>query len=259
MERRNFLHASMAALVPASATSASSQDQLRFRAPTRYIDSEHREIQTLVVQIAPSSLEPRERAVRIHDYVRDQIKFGWAADFYDQPASKVLESRVGFCNTKGTLFAAMLRAADIAARQYFVDIDAKILLPFLDPGVPYVDHSFVEVLLDRRWHRTDSYIVDSPLYTVASSRLQAQRKVLGFGIHREGTRDWDGRTDSFSQFVRSPASPVLTTRDYGVLDDIGAFYASGNGVNRLGLLAKLGFGFFARTANQRIEALRGAS
>lgn len=232
---------------------------MRFLSPTPYIDSEHPAIKTLVAQIAPMALDPRERAVRIHNHVRDQVKFGWAPDFYDQSASAVLKSGVGFCNTKGTLFAAMLRAAGIAARQHFVDIDARILSPFIDPGTLYVDHSFVELWLGDRWYRTDSYIVDRPLHAVALLRLQQGGQVLGFGVHRDGTIAWDGRTDSFCQFVQSSASPALSTRDYGVYDDIGAFYASGNGVNKLSFALRLGFGFFARSANRRIETLRGAA
>jgi transglutaminase-like putative cysteine protease len=170
----------------------------------------------------------------------------------------VLDAGVGYCNTKGTLFVAMLRAAGIPARQHFVNINARILAPFIDPGTPYVDHSYVEVWLGGRWWSTDSYIVDRSLHAVAQRRLRESGQVLGFGIHRDGTISWDGRSDSFSQFVRSSDFAALTTRDYGVYDDVGAFYASGNGVNTLNLLLKLGFRFFARAANGRIEALRGA-
>ena len=171
----------------------------------------------------------------------------------------MLGAGVGFCNTKGTLFAAMLRAAGISARQHFVDISAAILSPFIDPGTPYVDHSFVEVWVDGRWWSTDSYIVDRPLHTMAMKRLAAGGKVLGFGVHRDGSSDWDGASDSFCQYVRSPNFPTLSTRDHGVHDDVGAFYASGNGLNRLNPLLRLGFGFFARSANRRIEAVRGAA
>jgi transglutaminase-like putative cysteine protease len=259
MNRRHLLCAATTVLLPASAWSSAPGDPMQFLSPTRYVNSEHPDIKAVVAQIAPLALDPRERAVRIHDYVRDQVKFGWTSDFYDQPASEVLQSGVGFCNTEGTLFAAMLRAAEIAARQHFVDIDAKILSPLIDPGTAYVDHSFVKVWLGDRWYRTDSYIVDRTLHAVASLRLMQSGQVLGFGVHRDGTSDWDGRTDSFCQFVQSQAYPALSTRDYGVYDDVGAFYASGNGVNRLNLALRLGFGFFARSANRRIEALRSVA
>lgn len=259
MHRRNLLRMATAALLPGGISVAALNEHTQFVSPTRYIDSNHPQIKSAVANVAPSTLGARARAVRIHDFVRDQVKFGWTSDFYDQSASEVLKSGVGFCNTKGTLFAAMLRAADVPARQHFVDINAQILSPFIDPGTPYVDHSFVEVWLDDCWWATDSYIVDLPLYTAAQRQLRERGQVLGFGVHRDGASRWDAQSNSYCQFVRSPDFPALTTRDHGIYQDVGAFYASGNGVNRLNVLLKLGFGIFARAANSRIEALRGAA
>lgn len=225
--------------------------------PTKYIDAQNPAIQARVAEIAPANLGQRERAIRIHAFVRDEIKFGWAPQFYDQKASEVLKSGIGFCNTKGTLFSAMLRAAGIPARLHFVNIHAAILDPFIDPGTPYVDHSFVEVSLDGRWISTDSYIVDEQLHTAGMRKLGASNKLLGYGIHRDGTTEWDGLSDSFSQYV-NPSNGALTTRDYGIHEDVGAFYASGSGVNKLNVVLKLGFGYFAKTANSRIDAMRRA-
>lgn len=227
--------------------------------PTKYIDFEHPAIQAAVQMTVGSSTSPVDRAVKIHDFVRDRIAFGWASSFYDQTASEVLQSGVGFCNTKGTLFVAMLRAAGVPARQHFVDIHASILTPFIDPGTPYVDHSFTEVLLLGRWLAVDSYIVDKPLYTAAKQKLEASAKVLGFGVHADGTCDWDGSNNAFAQFLSSGRFAALSTSDHGVFEDVGAFYSAGKGVNKLNLLLKLGFGVFARSANQRIAALRDAA
>jgi hypothetical protein len=48
----------------------------------------------------------------------------------------------------------------------------------------------------------------------------------------------------------------LSTRDYGVYEDIEAFYRSGNGVNELNFGLKLIVRFFVIGANNRAEALR---
>jgi transglutaminase-like putative cysteine protease len=238
---------------------ASEAGSASFVAPTRYIDSQHPSIVSAVSAVAPAQLRHNERAVRIHDFVRDEIKFGFASAFYEQTASQVLARGVGFCNTKGTLFTAMLRAAGIPARQHFVNIDAAILVPFVDTGSSFVDHSYTELWLDGRWVRVDSYIVDAPLFGVASKRVREQSKTLGFGVHRDGTCQWDGRSDAFAQYVVPGSDGPLSTRDYGVHADVGAFYETGLGVNRLGPLLRLGFGFYARTANRRIEAARQAA
>jgi hypothetical protein len=133
---------------------------------------------------------------------------------------------------------------------------ARLLDPFIEPGTPFVDHSCVEVLLVGCWIATDSYIAGAPLHRAASRHLQETGRSLGFGIHRDGTSTWDGRSDSFCQFVRSPGAASTTTRDYGIHEDVGAVYAAGNGVNRLNVFLQLGFGFFARAANRCVEAPR---
>jgi len=78
-------------------------------------------------------------------------------------------------------------------------------------------------------------------------------------VHRHGVSDWDGRSDAFSQFVNDNSVADLTTADHGVYEDVGAFYASGRGTNKLTVGVRLLFGFFSRSANRRIGALREAT
>jgi transglutaminase-like putative cysteine protease len=258
MNRRTAAVSILAALpaTPVCLASTGSSMTEKFLSATAYIDSEHPRIRAAVNQSTSGLTSPVDRAVRIHDFVRDSVRFGWSTGFYDQSASEVLRHGVGYCNTKSTLFVAMLRAAGIPARQRFVNIHASILDPFTDPGTPYVDHSYTEVLLDRNWLSVDSYIVDKPLFAKAKRRLERETKVVGYGVHLDGTCEWNGKTDSFAQFVRTGRFPELTRSDFGVFEDVGAFYASGNGVNKFNGLVRLAFGLVARSANQRIEALR---
>jgi transglutaminase-like putative cysteine protease len=236
---------------------ARAQAEGSYLEATRYIDSTHPSIVETARSVVGDAKTERERAVRIHDFVRDRIRFGWAPAFYDQRASEVLRGGVGFCNTKSTLFVALLRAAGVSARQHFVDINTRIVADFIDPGTPYVDHSFSEVLVDGEWRRVDSYIVDRPLAERARARLTCEGKSLGYGVHRNGVSEWDGTADAFSQLVNDGTMPDLTTRDHGLFDDVGAFYASGRAINRLPFPVRLIFGFFTRSANAKIEALRG--
>ncbi|MEM8550376.1 MAG: transglutaminase-like domain-containing protein, partial [Verrucomicrobiota bacterium] len=158
--------------------------------PTEYIDSDHPTIVARAESITKDADDQRSKAIYIHDYVRDEVRFGWSSDFYDQKASEVLEEGVGFCNTKSTLMVALLRAAGIPARQRFVDIRSEIIIDFIDPRTDYVDHSFVEVYLDGVWHQIDSYIVDEPLARAARHSLSLEGRVVGYGIHINGTSHW---------------------------------------------------------------------
>lgn len=223
---------------------------------TALVDSDHPAVMTMTQRVIAGADTPRTQAIAIHDYVRDAIRFGWAPAFYAQRASEVLASGVGYCNTKSTLFVAMLRAAGIPARQHFVSLRADILHGLLSPGTRYVDHSYTEVHLEGRWWRVDSYIVDLPLAVRARDRLAREGRLLGYGMHRHGVSHWDGRSDAFSQFVDDGAVAGLSDSDYGIHPDVAAFYAAGLGVNRLSGSMQWAFRWFAAPANRRIEQLR---
>lgn len=223
---------------------------------TNYIDSDHPAVIAAMKQAVGDKKSVRERAISIHDFVRDEIQFGWSASFYDQKASEVLDAKVGFCNTKATLFIAMLRAAEIPARQRFVSINTDIIGDFISPGTPYVDHSYTEVFLNDRWVKTDSYIVDSDLYNAALPKLSEEGRIIGYGVHKNGTHTWDGKDNAFAQFLDDGTHPGLTNIDHGVYSDIGAFYASGNAINQLGIVGRLFFALAKASANNKIESLR---
>ena len=150
----------------------------------------------------------------------------------------------------------MLRGAGIPARQHFVDISARILDGLLDPRTPYVDHSFVEVDLDGRTYSVDAYIVDRSLFDAARTRLVSEGRSLGYGVHRDGTCEWDGATDAFSQYVRTGSDPAPSTRDYGVSADVEDFYRRGSRWNRLNIALRLGIPLYIPGPNARAQALR---
>ncbi len=240
-------------LLMAEQLKAATPDDL---AGTPYLDIGHPAVIDAMRRATSGVTTPRERAVRIHDYVRDTIRFGWAPEFYRQKASEVLASGIGYCNTKSTLFVAMLRAAGIPARLHFVGLRAEILHGLISSGTGYVDHSYSEVLIDGRWLRVDSYIVDRPLAIKARARLLREGRVLGYGVHRSGVSEWDGQGDAFSQFVDDGTVAGLGNADHGVYADVGAFYDSGLGVNRLSLPLRIVFGWVSASANARAERLR---
>lgn len=223
------------------------------------IDHDHPTIVATAATICRGLDRPRTRAVAIHDFVRDEIAFGWTGRFYDMKASEVLRAKIGYCNTKSTLFVALLRAAGIPARIRYVGLNAEILHGLVDAGRPYVDHSYVEVELDGRWVRTDSYIVDERLFWAARSRLQKEKRKLGYGIHLNGRIDWDGGSDCFAQFVDDGAVTNLSDQDYGIHEDIGRFYATGQGRDQLMGVVKWLFPTLIKSATQRAEVLRSES
>jgi transglutaminase-like putative cysteine protease len=259
MRRRELLMGLTGMTVAALSTPLAMSEPLEVSTsllPTRYLDFEHKDIRAAITEACDGAVTDKERAVGIFNFVRDRVRFGWDGRFYDMRASEVLNAGIGYCNTKSTLFCAMLRGAGIPARQHFVDISARILDGLLDPGTPFVDHSFVEVDLDGRTYSVDAYIVDRGLFEAARARLVSEERSLGYGVHCDGTCDWDGETDAFSQYVTTGSDPAPTTRDYGVYADVGDFYRRGSRWNRLNIALRLGIPFFIPGPNARAQALR---
>ncbi len=224
---------------------------------TKLINFNHPKVKAKALALTKDAVDEREKALRIYRFVRDEIKFSFTGDFYRTPASDVLEKKRGYCNTKATLFIALLRASEIPARQYFVDISQDILFGFVDTGNAYVDHSYTEVWLEGRWLKVDSYTVDAGLYQRAVEKLKTEKRKIGYGVHIDGINDWDGKNDSFVQFVDNQNIADLKTLDHRIFADNRAFYASDvRHWNKQNALVRFAFGFFISSANQKIEKLR---
>ncbi len=236
-------------------TTAQRFDTANWLAATPVIDCGHPAIIAAAERATTGFRTNIDRAVRLHDLVRD-IPFGWAPAFDDQTASEVLASEIGFCNTKSSLFAALLRAVGIPARIHFVAISRRTLRGLITPPGAYVDHSFTEVLLDEHWIATDSYNVDPALHRAAIAHLRAENAQVGYGAHIHGTCTWDGRANAFSQFVDDGSVPDLSDADFGIHADIGAFHASGVGRNRPNPISRFAIRMLIIGANRRVNNLR---
>jgi hypothetical protein len=227
---------------------------------TDLIEANHPRIVTLAKQITRDTGGERAAAMRIHDWVRDQIAYGIPPAFYETSATESLDVKVGYCNTKVTLFNALLRARAIPTRIRVVDLSAQVLDGLLDPGTPYVDHALTEVFLDGRWIKVDSYVVDKPLVMVAARKLALTKRKAGFGIHTDGNPDWDGRNDNFIQYMDNDAIPNYVLKDHGVFVDVADFYQKIQATrNRKTVLTGLGIRLGSRSINQHIQRIRDES
>lgn len=244
-DRRRALYASTAWLVgpllPMNSTLARA-----------LVDPADPAITALSAQLVQGIATPRERAVAIHDHVRDAVAFGYTAHAYALSAADVNAARIGYSLTKSTLFVALLRAAGIEARQQFADLDARVLHGLVDFHTQYVDHSTTEVLLGGAWVPTDSYVVDRALSEPAHRALAASGGRLGFGVQADGTCDWDGRAPAYAQF-----DPRHSRVRWGAFRDAAAFYqAIPEAWNRQTPTTRVTFPLAAVTANEAANTLR---
>ncbi|KAI8470794.1 MAG: hypothetical protein J3K34DRAFT_521102 [Monoraphidium minutum] len=174
--------------------------------PTRLIDCGHPRVVEAAGAATEGAGDAGQKALLLYFFVRDAIKYGVATKFDMLKASEVLELGYGGAIPKTTLFVALLRACRIPARMRMVSLNFAVNAGYGMPDNVYGDHAYTEVFLEGMWIKLDSYIIDSPLYASASSKIKTLGWAQGYGVHAQGANEWDGFSDSFVQYV----APAIT-------------------------------------------------
>lgn len=174
---------------------------------TKLLDYECDSIQKLVETRKWKSLDDFHKIQEAHNFIRDEIKFGYNVDD-TIAASKVLADGYGQCNTKATLFMAILRALGIPCRLHGFTI-RKELQKGAMTGLAFifapenVVHSWVEVFYEGKWYNLEGYIIDKQYL----SKLQAKfsdcfGSFCGYGVavkeFRNPVIDWN-KNDTYIQ------------------------------------------------------------
>jgi transglutaminase-like putative cysteine protease len=183
-------------------------------------------VREVVERIVVGMATEPEKAIALHDYVRDHIKFGFTRYFDAAEPDYTLSRGVGHYNPKSELMVALFRVAGLEAYQHFVAIRNDILKGAFPPSrswmllpVPELGHSYAEVKVEGTWRAIDSYIVDTTLLQPARARLAKESRSLGYGTRVDATNVWDGRSDAFSQFDQG-----MMVEDHGRVDELEAYF-----------------------------------
>jgi len=136
---------------------------------TKMLDYSNPSIRALIQEKNWRTLDTFERIKSIYNFVRDDIHFGYNIDD-NISASKVLKDGYGQCNTKATLFMALLRACGIPCRIHGFTIDKKLqqgaMTGFVYRNAPKnIFHSWVEVYFEERWYELEALILDTQYLT----------------------------------------------------------------------------------------------
>ena len=193
-------------------------------AESRLLDYRHPRIAALITQRGWRDLPESAAIAAVHDFVRDEILFGYNARD-DIPASQVLGEGYGQCNTKATLFMALLRGIGLPCRLHGFTIH-KALQRGVVPELAYkitpddIVHSWVEVLTEGRWRQLEGFIVDATMLGVLRTRFAGRAALCGYGV---GTCDLHGEMSpgDSDTYVQSTA----INRDFGIFTTPDAFYA----------------------------------
>lgn len=198
---------------------------------TRLVDLEAPAVREAADNLVQGAATPREAAVKIYHFVRDEIKFGYNR-LDSTPSSKVLRDGYGQCNTKSILLVALLRAVDIPARFHLAQVDKAIQWGVMPPlayrfAPGKIAHSWAEVYLNERWILLEGVIMDKPYFLAARRLLLDSGRPMGYAIGlspktlagcADGSCiDWDGASDITSQMTA-----VVT--DFGLAADPEGFY-----------------------------------
>lgn len=218
-------------------------------------------VKEVVDQIVARTATEREKAIALHDYVRENVKFGFNKYFDATPPDYTLSCGHGHCNPKSRLMVTLFRAAGLESYQHFVVIPKDILKDAIPPSrywmIPAeLSHSYVEVKVEGKWCTIDSFIVDTPLLKGAQARLAQEGRSLGYGVRPDSVNTWDGQSDTFSQFDRS-----MMIEDHGRVDDLEAYFRDKKYRNhafglRFNTMFKLMGEFGVAPMNVHIERIR---
>lgn len=154
---------------------------------SQMLDYADASIQNLIQTRGWKELADFHRIKAIYNFVRDEIMFGYNVDD-GIPASRVLADGYGQCNTKGTLFMALLRACGISCRIHGFTIDKKLQKGAMT-GLVYrsapknILHSWVEVFFENTWYELEAFILDKEyLSSLQRAHSDCAGAFCGYGV-----------------------------------------------------------------------------
>ncbi|PCM44230.1 transglutaminase-like domain-containing protein [Marinobacter sp. ANT_B65] len=189
----------------------------RYTAETTILDYSHASIQNLIHKQGWRSLARQDVVKGIYYFLRDEIKFGYNRDDAI-PASEVLADGYGQCNTKSTLFMALLRALEIPCRFHgftiFNTLQSGAVPVYLMPLAPErILHSWVEVLLDGEWINVEGFIIDQMFLTQIQRAFPDRTGFSGYGISVPCLQKPDNEFNGNDTYIQAE----------GIADDFGRF------------------------------------
>jgi transglutaminase-like putative cysteine protease len=186
---------------------------------TQMLDYSNKSIQELIKKQGWRNLDEYQRLKAIYNYVRDEILFGYNIDD-NISASKVLADGYGQCNTKGTLFMALLRSCDIPCRVHGFTIDKKLQEGAMT-GLVYrrapqnIFHSWVEVYFEGKWYELEAFILDKTyLNKLQELNTDCRGAFCGYGVAVTDFRNPVIDFDRNNTYIQSEG----INQDFGVYD-----------------------------------------
>lgn len=176
-------------------------------------------IQHLISDREWKDVDIYNRIKQIYNFVRDEILFGYNVDD-SISASEVLSDGYGQCNTKGTLFMALLRGVNVPCRVHGFTIDKKLQKGAMT-GIVYknapknIFHSWVKVYLDGVWYELEAFILDKEyLSRLQSIKAACTGAFCGYGVAVKDFRNPVIDFERNNTYIQSEG----ISQDFGIYD-----------------------------------------
>lgn len=228
----------------------------RYLQETELLDYSDRAVRQLIRDRGWKELDEPERIRAVHDFVRDEIPFGYNRTD-DLPASKVLADGYGQCNTKSTLLMALLRAVGIRTRLHgftiHKSVQAGIVPKRLFQRAPEeILHTWVEVQQSDAWIELEGFILDHQyLGEVKKLFPEHTGAFCGLGVATDSFESPSTRFDGGPTHIQKGA----IVKDLGLFDSPDEFYHR-HGANFSGVQQMLFSGVVRRVMNAHVERIR---
>ncbi|MEH8021477.1 MULTISPECIES: transglutaminase-like domain-containing protein [Rheinheimera] len=212
-------------------------------------------IQQLIQQKGWRKLNQQQAVQQVYYFVRDEIKFGYNHDD-NIAASEVLANGYGQCNTKSSLFMALLRALDIPCRLHgftiYNALQRGAIPRFLMLLAPKrILHSWVEVLLDDTWLNIEGFIIDQAFLSQVQSAFGDCKNFSGYGIAVPCLQKPNNEFNNNSTYIQAEG----IADDFGVFASPDQFYAK-HGSNLRGIKKWLYRYVFRHLINYNVKRIR---
>ena len=192
---------------------------------TPLLDYNNQKIQKLINGKDWLQLDDKNKILSVYNFVRDDIYFGYNIDD-SISASKVLSDGYGQCNTKGTLFMALLRALKVPCRMHGFTVDKEIQKGAMT-GIVYksapaeIVHSWVEVLYNDQWLNLEGFILDMNYLTALQKKFSNNDGgFCGYGVATNDFNNPPVTWDGGDTYIQNNG----IVQDFGIFDSPDEFF-----------------------------------
>lgn len=220
-------------------------------------DYDHPLVKNTALEITKGLETVEEKIAAIFYYVRDEIKFQFPDEGDLVTASQIIKFGYGQCNNKTTLSLALCKAIGLRARVHFSLIKKEIQRGLIT-GLFYwkipekISHSWLEVLVNNKWVKIDSYINDKEFYLAGKRKLREKGWNLGYSIACSINESSSELNLNNEQFVQMDA----VTDDHGIYEDPMDYYRSSKYRNRPNALTLFIYKLFIKSVNDTVKDMR---